>query len=164
MMTPSGLVVEIQGHRYELSSEEWDLTSCTQTGPQDYQLTEHGISYLISVLDMDIANRRFTLRADGEIVTAGILRDLDLLIEKMGLNTAQSKKQNMLHAPMPGLVTGIKIMAGQPVEKGAPLMILEAMKMENVITSPQHAIIKEVKVVVGQAVDKGTLLVEFVEA
>jgi biotin carboxyl carrier protein len=64
-------------------------------------------------------------------------------------------------APMPGLVTGIKIAAGQEVEKGTPLLILEAMKMENVIVAPHQAIIKEIKVTPGQAVEKGAVLLEF---
>jgi biotin carboxyl carrier protein len=62
---------------------------------------------------------------------------------------------------MPGLVTGIKIKAGQEVEKGSTMFILEAMKMENVILAPHHAIIKEIKVALGHAVEKGTPLVEF---
>ena len=75
-----------------------------------------------------------------------LIDDLDLLIEKMGLNSTQSKKLSVLNAPMPGLVTGIKITEGQEVEKGTPLIILEAMKMENVIIAPHHAIIKQINV------------------
>ena len=112
-------------------------------------------------MDFDLANRLCTLKVDGEIKKVAFLRDLDLLIEKMGLNSTQSKKQSVLHAPMPGLVTSIKITQGQEVEKGNPLLILEAMKMENVITAPHHAIIKQINVMVGQAVDKGAVLVEF---
>jgi biotin carboxyl carrier protein len=62
---------------------------------------------------------------------------------------------------MPGLVTGIKTEAGKEVEKGTPLLILEAMKMENVIVAPHQAIIKEIKVIAGQAVEKGAVLLEF---
>lgn len=87
--------------------------------------------------------------------------NLDLLIEKMGLNSTKTKKLSVLKAPMPGLVTGIKIAAGQEVEKGTPLIILEAMKMENMISAPHQAIIKSVNVSIGQAVDKGSVLVEF---
>lgn len=64
---------------------------------------------------------------------------------------------------MPGLVTGIKVVAGQEVEKGAPLIVLEAMKMENLIVAPHHAIIRDIKVSVSQAVDKGAILVAFAD-
>ena len=97
----------------------------------------------------------------GEIKEVILIDNLDLLIEKMGLNSTKTKKLSVLKAPMPGLVTGIKIAAGQEVEKGTPLIILEAMKMENMISAPHHAIIKSVNVSIGQAVDKGSVLVEF---
>jgi biotin carboxyl carrier protein len=49
---------------------------------------------------------------------------------------------------------------GQTVEKGTPLLILEAMKMENVIKALGEGIVKAIKVEKGQAVDKGQLLIE----
>jgi len=64
-------------------------------------------------------------------------------------------------ATMPGLVTEIKIAIGQHVDKGTPLVILEAMKMENVIAAPHDATIKEINVQVGQAVERGFPLLEF---
>ena len=162
MKNPASLVVEIEGQRYALTQPEWESLDCVEIGNETYHLLEDNKAHAIEVLDFDLATRRCTLKVDGEIKKVIFLRDLDLLIEKMGLNSTQLKKQSVLHAPMPGLVTSIKITAGQEVEKGTPLLILEAMKMENVITAPHHAIIKDIKVVVGQAVDKGVVLVEFV--
>lgn len=161
MIKTDSLVVEIEGHRYEVARADWDNLDCIVTGSDQYHLLENGISHTISVLDFDLSTRRCTLRVDGEIKEVKFLRDLDLLIEKMGLNTAQTKKLTLLQAPMPGLVTSIKIAPGQPVVKGSPLLILEAMKMENVITAPHDATIKDIKVGIGQAVEKGTSLVEF---
>jgi biotin carboxyl carrier protein len=83
------------------------------------------------------------------------------MIEKMGLNTLHSKKLSVMEAPMPGLVTSIKVAPGDHVTKGTTLLILEAMKMENVIAAPHEATIKEIKVKVGQAVERGFPLVEF---
>ncbi len=161
MTKTATMVLEIQGQRFELSHDEWENLDCIETTTNQYHLLENGVAHSITVLDFDLANRCCTLKVDGEIKEVTFLRDLDLLIEKMGLNISQSKKVSVLHAPMPGLVTGIKITKGQEVEKGAPLLILEAMKMENVINAPHHAFIKEVKVVIGQAVEKGAPLIEF---
>lgn len=161
-MTPSPMVIlEIEGQRFELAPDEWQNLDCIETETNEFHMLENGKSHTITVIDFNLKGRRCTLKVDGEIKEVQFLRELDLLIEKMGLNTAQSKKLSVLHAPMPGLVTGIKVAPGQAVEKGTPLLILEAMKMENVITAPDHAMIKEVKVVLGQAVDKGSVLIEF---
>jgi biotin carboxyl carrier protein len=59
---------------------------------------------------------------------------------------------------MPGLVLKITAEAGQEVQKGDPLLILEAMKMENVIKAAAGGTIKSIHVEKGAAVDKGQLL------
>lgn len=161
MNTSTSLVVEIDGQRYALTQSEWENLDCVEVNGDHFHFLENNKSHSITVMDFDLATRQCTLKVDGEIKKVVFLRDLDLLIEKMGLNSTQSKKQSVLHAPMPGLVTGIKASPGQEVEKGTPLLILEAMKMENVIIAPHDAVIKEIKVIVGQAVDKGAVLVEF---
>jgi len=163
MNKPDSLVVEIEGQRFTLTRAEWEDLDCIAIDDNTYHFLEDNISHSITVLDFDLATRRCTLKVDGEIKKVTFLRDLDLLIEKMGLNSTQAKKVSVLHAPMPGLVTGIKITAGQEVEHGSPMLILEAMKMENVITAPHHAVIKQIHVTVGQAVEKGAVLVEFAE-
>lgn len=163
MSKPASLVVEIEGQRYALMQTEWENLDCIEVTGDSYHFIENNKSHAITVMDFDLSTRQCTLRVDGEIKKVVFLRDLDLLIEKMGLNSTQAKKLSLLHAPMPGLVTSIKIIQGQEVEKGTPLLILEAMKMENVITAPHHAIIKKINVIVGQAVDKGAILVEFME-
>jgi 3-methylcrotonyl-CoA carboxylase alpha subunit len=45
-------------------------------------------------------------------------------------------------APMPGKVIALIAAAGATVEKGAPLLILEAMKMEHTITAPAAGTVK----------------------
>jgi acetyl/propionyl-CoA carboxylase alpha subunit len=161
MNKPDSLVVEMEGERFTLTRAEWENLDCIEINEDTYHFLDDHTSHSITVLDFDLATRRCTLKVDGEIKKVTFLRDLDLLIEKMGLNSTQSKRLSVLHAPMPGLVTGIKITTGQEVEKGSPLLILEAMKMENVITAPHDAIIRQINVNVGQAIDKGAVLVEF---
>ena len=161
MTHSSSLMVQIEGRRYELASPDWENLDCIQVDTDTFHLLENGIAHTITIISADPANKRYTFRIDGEIKEATIISKLDLLIEKMGLNSSQGRKLSTLHAPMPGLVTGIRIVPGQEVEKSTPLLILEAMKMENVIVAPDHAFIKDIKVKVGQAVDKGEVLVEF---
>ncbi len=62
-------------------------------------------------------------------------------------------------APMPGNIIDVKVKAGDKVNVGDALLILEAMKMENEITSPVAGTVKEVKVQKGQTVNNGDVMV-----
>jgi 3-methylcrotonyl-CoA carboxylase alpha subunit len=66
-----------------------------------------------------------------------------------------------LTAPMPGKVVALLAQAGQKVEKGAPLLILEAMKMEHTITAPTAGTVKAFCYAAGEQVADGAALVEF---
>ena len=66
-----------------------------------------------------------------------------------------------LTAPMPGKVVALLAQAGQKVEKGAPLLILEAMKMEHTITAPSAGTVKAFCYAAGEQVADGAALVEF---
>ena len=67
-------------------------------------------------------------------------------------------------APMPGLVVRVVVAAGQRVEAGAGLVVVEAMKMENEVRAPYAGVVALVHVQVGEAVEKGTPMVSFDEA
>ena len=81
-------------------------------------------------------------------------------MQKLGLSIGGSQKQNVVKAPMPGLVLSVMVEPGQVVSKGDPLLILEAMKMENVIKAIGDGTVKSVAVEKGAAVEKGHLLLE----
>jgi len=66
-----------------------------------------------------------------------------------------------LTAPMPGKVIALIAPVGGRVEKGAPLLILEAMKMEHTIAAPAAGTIKAFRFNVGEQVSDGAELVEF---
>lgn len=66
-----------------------------------------------------------------------------------------------LLAPMPGNVIALIAREGAKVEKGAPLLILEAMKMEHTITAPAGGTVKSFRFAVGDQVSDGAELVEF---
>ena len=60
-----------------------------------------------------------------------------------------------LAAPMPGKVIAVLVQKGARVEKGAPLVILEAMKMEHTITAPRAGKVAEIRYAAGEQVDEG---------
>jgi 3-methylcrotonyl-CoA carboxylase alpha subunit len=66
-----------------------------------------------------------------------------------------------LAAPMPGTIRGLLAEAGDHVEKGQALVILEAMKMEHTIRAPSAGTVRSLNCAEGAMVEAGTLLVEF---
>ncbi len=70
---------------------------------------------------------------------------------------------NPLHvgAPMPGMIVTVAVQAGQHVEKGAPLVSLEAMKMESMLHAERDGVIAHVHVKAGAVVSAKDLLIEF---
>jgi biotin carboxyl carrier protein len=64
-----------------------------------------------------------------------------------------------IRAPMPGLVVETRVAAGQPVAAGAPVVIVEAMKMQMEVPAPAAGHVEEVRVRAGQEVAGGQLLV-----
>ena len=63
-----------------------------------------------------------------------------------------------LTAPMPGTILSIEVKAGDPVQYGQKMVVLEAMKMKNAIKAPQDGMVAEVFVQPGQLVSYGDLL------
>jgi geranyl-CoA carboxylase alpha subunit len=69
--------------------------------------------------------------------------------------------EGRLTAPMNGRVVAVHARAGEIVEKGKPLVVLEAMKMEHGLNLNFPSRIKSVHVAAGAQVAPGKLLVEF---
>ncbi len=64
-----------------------------------------------------------------------------------------------VEAPMPGNIWKVLVKAGDQVEEGQALVILEAMKMENEISAPAAGTVAKVHVDEGASVDSGDVLV-----
>jgi 3-methylcrotonyl-CoA carboxylase alpha subunit len=65
-----------------------------------------------------------------------------------------------LRAPMPGRVRSVLVAAGEHVRLGAPLVVLEAMKMEVTVSAPADGVVREVRCAEGDQVEEGVELLE----
>ena len=63
-------------------------------------------------------------------------------------------------ANLPGQIVDILVHEGEQVNDGAPIAILDAMKMENEILAPKSGTVKSVKVSRNQILAKGDLILE----
>jgi 3-methylcrotonyl-CoA carboxylase alpha subunit len=66
-----------------------------------------------------------------------------------------------LRAPMPGRIRELVAVPGASVHKGAPLLVLEAMKIEHTILAPAAGVLQAFRVAAGEQVAEGAELVTF---
>ena len=67
-------------------------------------------------------------------------------------------------APLPGKVVKTAVQDGDRVERGATLVVLEAMKMELSVEAPRAGVVEAVMVSEGEPVAEGAVLVTFADA
>ena len=91
---------------------------------------------------------------DGQLYVLTYVDPLEIAAE------GHSKESSLL-APMPGRVIAQLVRPGDRVEKGAPLMVLEAMKMECTIHAPAAGNVESFHFAVGDQVTEGAELLHF---
>ena len=63
---------------------------------------------------------------------------------------------------VPGVVDEVKAAAGDKIEKGQVVMVLEAMKMKMPVASPETGILKTLSLNTGDRVNPGMVLFEII--
>ncbi|MEJ7643087.1 MAG: biotin/lipoyl-containing protein [Chryseolinea sp.] len=136
----------------------WDLARISD---RHYHFIHESKSYSLELVSEDPSTKTFVFKLDGAHYVVRLRDKFDLLMDKLGLNGTAAGKVNNVKAPMPGLIIELRVVEGQSVRAGDPLLILEAMKMENIIKAPADSIIKLVKIKKGDSVEKNQVLIEF---
>jgi 3-methylcrotonyl-CoA carboxylase alpha subunit len=115
------------------------------------------------VSDIDGFRRRVTVVRHGyDLVILDRGRQHLLTLDDPAARAAdRDQGDGGLVAPMPGKIGQVLVEEGQTVEKGAPLMVLEAMKMEHTIAAPMDGTITAIHYQVGDQVEDGAALLAF---
>jgi len=123
----------------------------TSIGNNRYVFILNGHSHLVHIIK---ANGLYHIHLEGDYFPVSVedeqTRELRSLVE----HAKQASGDFTITAPIPGLITKIKVNEGEKIEPGDGLVILEAMKMENEIKSQSDGIIKKILVKEGMPVDK----------
>ncbi len=82
----------------------------------------------------------------------------EVLRDTLSQSTGADTGAKDIKISMPGLVIKLLVTAGDQVQAGDELIIVEAMKMENVIKAPQSGLVEAVFVEPGQVIEKGATL------
>jgi 3-methylcrotonyl-CoA carboxylase alpha subunit len=94
-----------------------------------------------------------------EIFLPGEHRAFDLHDPLAETFDAESRGGELV-APLPGRIAAVLVQAGAEVERGAPLLILEAMKMEHTITAPGRGRVAAIRCKAGDQVVEGAELID----
>jgi biotin carboxyl carrier protein len=125
-----------------------------------FHILQNHKSYSIEIIHADYNLKRFSIKVNNNIYDLNLQTELDILLDKMGMSATSDEKMDNVKAPMPGLVLDILVEAGQSVNKGDNLLILEAMKMENIIKASGNGVVKNININKKDAVEKNQLLIE----
>lgn len=103
-------------------------------------------------VEVERGTHRLCLRLDGN-------SHLFALPDPLDGTASEAEVGDRLIAPMPGFVKIVRTSEGAAVSKGAPLIVMEAMKMELTLTAARDAIVESVHASEGQQVSEGAVLV-----
>jgi propionyl-CoA carboxylase alpha chain len=113
-------------------------------------------------LSVKVAPSRSGLR----LTTRGASHDVRILPAHIGhlaehmIEKIPPDLSKYLICPMPGLITAIHVVAGDTVEAGQPLAIVEAMKMENILRAEKAGVVKQVNAAAGDSLAVDAIILE----
>ena len=110
---------------------------------------------------VEVNSRRFAVKVFGAGPAAPTTDNRQLPVARKGMRKAAGPTVDGVVSPIQGTLVSVRCAAGQAVEAGQVLFVVEAMKMENEVVAPHAGKIGEVSAAVGQIVESGVLLATF---
>jgi len=132
--------------------------------PLDADAVEVAANTFSILIDAESWEVRVAPKPDGTLVLHTGIAEFVAEVEdprawrgrRHGAMEAEGRQQ--IAAPMPGKVVRVLRNAGDSVEAGQGLLVVEAMKMQNEIRSPKSGRVENIFVKEGQAVNAGEIL------
>ncbi|HEX6645450.1 MAG TPA: biotin/lipoyl-containing protein [Gemmatimonadales bacterium] len=150
--------VEVDGERVTVGGRTVTATIERLPGAPLAVLTMDGRPV---TLPLERAGRgRWTVSRHGERHEIEVVDERSRHIRSLAGTGSSAPAGGVLRAPMPGLVVRIQVALGDRVPAGAPVAVLEAMKMENQLRAPAAGVVRAVHVREGEAVEKGKGLID----
>ncbi len=130
-----------------------------QIGKQSFRVSIDDINQRPIIAHID--GREFRVTPETNVAENGISSEPEKIPSSYVINPTLD--DGIISAPLPGTVIDIFIKAGDIVDTGQVIMIIEAMKMKNSIRSTKDGTVASVLVETGQNVSHKQTLVEFIK-
>ncbi len=161
--SPRIVEIEVEGGRVIVNGEPHEAHLAPVPGTQLYHLLLGGQSWTVAAQALtgpgDGGGARWALGAVGERVEVEAVDERARAIQALTSHREVKHGGGVVRAPMPGLVVRLEVQEGQRVAAGAPLIVVEAMKMENELRAPRAGRVAKIHVKRGAAVERGAVLV-----
>lgn len=149
--------LEDEGVRYERGMAVHAQLSDIESSP--VRMVKIGTQVYRVVVEKREGRGKYTLWVDGYRFEAEALDERTRAIRDLSAANAAPSGPAPILAPMPGLIVRVSVKAGDRVEAGQGVVVMEAMKMENELRATAAGTVRSVEVSPGTAVEKGALLV-----
>ncbi len=118
-----------------------------------------------------IGQRTIELWLEGAPPALGVIANGDRFFakvesERMRIQAAgrtSGAGEGTVRSPMPGRVVRVLVAEGDAVERGAPVVVVEAMKMETELAAERTGVVRRVRVAPGDTVESGATLLEIAD-
>ena len=130
---------------------------CVQLSHNSYSLILSGKSHYLTINPL---LEGYEVNVDHHTYLVQVQDELDILLDKFGMQSEKLQHAGEIDAQIPGLVSHLFVKEGNTVQVEQKLFILEAMKMENEIDSPIQGTVKRIHIATGSKVEKGDLIME----
>jgi 3-methylcrotonyl-CoA carboxylase alpha subunit len=114
----------------------------------------------LSIVLDGVRGRVTVLAADAEVMVLLAGEHWRLVeMDPLAIHEGEDPAAGRLTAPMPGRVIQLMVGVGDSVQRGEPLMTIEAMKMEHTVAAPADGTVAAVRFAVGDLVEEGAELI-----
>jgi 3-methylcrotonyl-CoA carboxylase alpha subunit len=148
---------------------EYEVTLHYGNGPSAITIGERELGFAYSVNDegeidvtLDGVRSRVVPVIDGhELYLRTRYGRFELhWVDPFGGDDEEQVGEDKIVAPLPGTVVALLAEEGAMLEKGAPILTLEVMKMEQTLRAPFAGVLKKIRCKVGDIVQEGVELAE----
>lgn len=167
-------IVKIDDNEYSVNAKYQDNTLTTVYNHNKYSVVgkwkpSYRLLYITINDDTNIAFKierqgsKYFIRHAGMKAKCYVLKPHVAELSKLMLNNkTEGISVDAVKSPISGLLVKLHVNAGDQVEVGQPLFVVEAMKMENIICAESEMVIKNIPVKEGKNIHAGDLVLDLV--